>query len=319
MLTGMFIQMYNGYYNVEPLQYIKELFGFKLISLSLICILAMAVQVIVNNKYIGYFVAVLIVILLPVAFSLLEWNNQLFLFNSGGPRLPYSDMNGYGHSIYPFTIFKIYWSSFAMILIVLSNLLWVRGKKKGFKTRLNIAKPLFTGKARLTISLAFLVFLLAGGFIYYNTHILNKFTSPKKQEIEQANFEKKYKRYSKTPQPRIVSVNWNVDIFPQERGVRISGFYILKNKSNKPVDSILVNLYPEISLKELKFGKSASLLLEDKDNGFRIYKLATPLQYGDSIQLNINLDYFPKGFKNSNPETAIVYNGTFFNNQLLPG
>src|ERR1019366_7526062 len=29
MITGMFIQMYNGYFKLEPLQYIKELFGFK--------------------------------------------------------------------------------------------------------------------------------------------------------------------------------------------------------------------------------------------------------------------------------------------------
>ena len=319
MLTGMVIQMYNGYYNVEPLQYIKELFGFKLISLSLICMLAMAVQVIINNKYVGYFVAVLIVILIPVAFNLLEWNNQLYLFNSSGPRMPYSDMNGYGHIIYSFTVFKIYWSSFAVVLIILSNLLWIRGKETGFKNRLTIAKSLFNGKAKLSLVLAILVFILTGGFIYYNTHILNKYISPKQLEAEQANFEKKYKRYSKTPQPRIVSVKWDVDIFPKQRGVKMDGFYIIKNKNKKPVDSILVNLNPEINLNELKFDKPATLLLDDKDNGFRIYKLSTPLQTGDSIKLSMNLDYFPKGFKNSNAGTAIVYNGTFFNNQLLPG
>lgn len=318
MITGMSIQMYNGYYKVEVLQYIKELFGFKLISLSLICALAMAVQVIINNKYVGYFVAVLILILFPIAFSLLEWNNQLLMFNSSGPRLPYSDMNGYGHGIYSFVIFKIYWSSFAIILILLSNLLWVRGKEKGFKNRLRIAKPLFTGKAKLAMSLGILVFLMSGGFIYYNTSVLNKNISSKKQEEAQAEFEKKYKRYSKTPQPRIVAANWNVDIFPQERGVKMNGFYILKNKTNKAIDTIIINLFTEIHINELKFDKAATLLLDDKENGFQIYKLATALLPGDSIKFEMNLDYFPKGFKNSDAGTSIVYNGTFFNNQLLP-
>lgn len=318
MLTGMSIQMYNGYYKVEVLQYIKELFGFKLISLSLICVLAMAVQVIINNKYVGYFVAVLILILFPIAFSLLEWNNQLLMFNSSGPRLPYSDMNGYGHGIYSFLIFKIYWSSFAIILILISNLLWVRGKEKGFKNRLRIAKPLFTGKAKLAMSLGILVFLMSGGFIYYNTSVLNKNISSKKQEETQAEFEKKYKRYSKTPQPRIVAANWNVDIFPQERGVKMNGFYILKNKTNKAIDSIIINLFTEIHINELKFNKATALLLDDKENGFQIYKLATALLPGDSVKFEMNLDYFPKGFKNSDAGTSIVYNGTFFNNQLLP-
>ena len=318
MVTGMIIQMYNGYYKVEVLQYIKELFGFKLIGLSLICILAMAVQVVINNKYVGYFVAVLVLILIPIAFDLLEWNNQLLLFNSSGPRLPYSDMNGYGHGIYSFVIFKTYWSSFALILILLSNLLWVRGKEKGFKNRLRIAKPLFTSKAKVTVSLAILVFFLSGGFIYYNTSVLNKNISSKKQEEAQAEFEKKYKRYSKTLQPRIVAANWNVDIFPHERGVKMKGYYIMQNKTSKPIDSIIINLYTEVHINKLQFNKTTTLSLDDKENGFQIYKLAAPLLPGNSIRFEMNLDYFPKGFKNSDAGTSIVYNGTFLNNQVLP-
>ncbi len=319
MTTGAVLQMYNGYYKIELLQYIKELFGLKLISLTLVCVMAMAIQVIINNKYVAYFAAVLILIVLPIAFNLLEWNNQLMLFNSSGPRLPYSDMNGYGHGIYPFLIFKTYWIGFALILIVLSNLLWVRGKEKGFKTRLHIAKPLFNMKAKVFISSGLLIFLLSGGFIYYNTSILNKNISSKEQEKMQADYEIKYKQYSRTPQPRIVAVNWNVDIFPEKRGVTMNGYYIIKNKTKQPIDTILINLYPEITDPELKFGLPATLFIDDKENGFRLYQLSTPLNPGDSTRLEMKLNYFPKGFKNSEAGTAIVYNGTFFNSQFAPG
>lgn len=318
MITGITLQMYNGYYKVEITQYFKELFGFKLLSLTLICILAMAVQVIINNKYVAYFVAVFILILLPIAFTLLEWNNQLILFNSSGPRLPYSDMNGYGHSIYPFFIFKTYWTGFAIILVAVSNLLWVRGKEKGFKSRLRIAKPLFNTTAKLFISFGVLIFLLSGGFIYYNTSILNKNTSAKEEEKMQADFEKNYKRYSKTPQPRIVAANWNVDIYPEKRGAQIEGWYIIKNKTKQAIDTILVNVYSEISIDKLEFGSPATLSLDDKKTGFRIYKLSSPLNPGDSIRMEMQLSYFPKGFKNSEAGTAIVSNGTFFNSQFVP-
>jgi ABC-2 type transport system permease protein len=318
MITGMLIQMYNGYYHVELIQYIKELFGFKLIGLILICVMSMAVQVIINNKYAGYFVAVLILMLIPFAFGLLEWNTPLLLFNSSGPRLPYSDMNGYGHSLFPFLVFKTYWTAFCIALVIISNLLWVRGKEKGFRNRIRIANTLFNKKAKLAISLSLLVFLLCGGFIYYNTHVLNKSISSKDEEKGQADFEKKYKRYSKTQQPRIVAANWNVDIFPEERGAKMKGYYILKNKSTKNVDSIILNMLSTITVKGFNFGKPATLALEDKDNGFYIYKLASPLKPGDSLKLDIDIEYFPKGFKGSDAGTAIVYNGTFFNSQFMP-
>lgn len=319
MFTGMALQMYNGYYKVEIAQYIKELFGFKLVSLALICVMAMAVQVIINNKYVAYFAAVLILLLLPIAFNLLEWNNQLVLFNSSGPRMLYSDMNGYGHTVWTFFIFKTYWTGFAIILIVVSNLLWVRGKEKGFKARLRIAKPLFSAKAKLFIALGVFIFILSGGFIYYNTSILNKNISAKEEEKMLVDFEKKYKRYSKTPQPRIVSANWNVDIFPEKQGVSMCGYYLLKNKTLKPIDTLLVNLLSEITANEITFSASSTLVLEDKEQGFRIYKLSDPLNPGDSIRMDMKMDYFPKGFKNSAAITAIVDNGTFFNSQFVPG
>ncbi|MFY9310815.1 MAG: M1 family aminopeptidase [Bacteroidia bacterium] len=318
MLTGIVLQLYNGYYKIELLQYIKELFGFKLISLTLICVMAMALQVIINNKYVAYFIAVLLLIIMPIAFNLLEWNSQLVQYNSSGPRMLYSDMNGYGHILFSYFMFKTYWTGFAIILIVVSNLLWVRGKEKGFRARLRIAKPLFNAKAKLFISLGILIFLLSGGFIYYNTNILNKNISSKEQEKLQAEFEKKYKYYARTPQPRIVAANWNVDIFPEKHGVSASGYYFLKNKTSKSIDTLFINILDEITTEELIFSEPFSLLEENKTLGVLIYKLSTPLSPGDSIRMSMKLNYFPKGFKNSEAGTAIVDNGTFFNSGYLP-
>lgn len=317
MLTGISIQLYYGYYKIELLHYIKELYGFRLISLALISALAMSVQTLINNRYVAYFVSI-VILSLPIVFELMEWNNPLLLFDSSGPGLPYSDMNGYGHIVFPFIVFKIYWSSFAAILILVSILMWMRGKESGFRNRMKIAQKGFNPKAKLAMSFFLLVFLLSGGFIYYNTHILNKSISSKDEEKEQADFEKKYRHYLKTQQPRIVAANWNVDIFPQERGAKMKGYYILKNKSSRNVDSIILNTFSSITIKEFHFAKPATRVLNDEDNGFYIYKLTEPLKPGDSIKLNMDLEYFPKGFKNSDAGTAIVYNGTFFNSQFLP-
>ncbi|MCW3084152.1 MAG: hypothetical protein JWP12_1518 [Bacteroidetes bacterium] len=318
MLTGMAIQFYYGYYHVEVFQYIKDLYGFKLIGLTLVCVLSLSVQAIFNNRYVGYTVAILFFIVLPLIYSGLEWTSQLIDYNSSGPDLPYSDMNGYGHIVFPFIMYKIYWSGFAMMLVIISTLMWVRGKEKGVRNRFRIAKGRFNGKAKLAMSLSLLVFIVSGGFIYYNTNILNKNISPKAEEKNTADFEKKYKKYERTQQPRIVSANWNVDIYPQERGAKLKGYYIIKNKSSRNVDSVILNMLSGIQINEFKFEKPATAVLSDKDNGFYIYKLATPLKPGDSMRLDMNIEFFRKGFKNSDAGTAIVYNGTFFNSEALP-
>ncbi len=320
MVTGIIIQLSSNYYNVEVLLYIKELFGFKLIGLALLCALSMALQVFFNQKFIGYTISALLIMVLPIAAGILGWNSGLYQFNSSGPRMPYSDMNGYGHQVYTFMIFKAYWVSFALIMIILSHLLWSRGKEKGVKARLRIAKGAFNGKAKLAMTLSVLTFVLFGSFIFYNTNILNKNISQKDTEKMQAEFEKKYKSLSKTPQPRITAANWSVDIFPEERGVKMKGYYFIKNKTNKPIDSLLLNLYSEVNVSVLEFAPEykASIALDDKDAGFRIYKLAKKMQPGDSMKVTIALDYFPKGFKNSDAGTSIVYNGTFFNSMFLP-
>jgi ABC-2 type transport system permease protein len=318
MLTCIAIQAYSGYYKFEVIQYVKELFGFKLIGLALVCAITMVIQVIINQKFVAYFVSIFFLILIPVIFSLLEWNSGLVLFNSNGSRLPYSDMNGYGHSVFPFIVFKTYWTSFVFMLIVVANLFWVRGKEKGFTKRFRIARARFNSKAKLAMLFAGLSFLFTGIFIYYNTNILNINMSSDKAEGLQAKYEKEYKRLLKTPQPRIVSVNWNIDIYPRERGVKMKGYYILKNKNAKDVDSIIINLISEINVHELSFSRPATKVLSDTDLGFYIYKLPSPLKPGDSIKLTMDLDYFPKGFKNSDQGTSIVYNGTFFNSNFLP-
>ena len=63
---------------------------------------------------------------------------------SSDPGVEYSAMNGYGHFILPFLIFKIYWGAFAILLALVANLLWVRGTETLLKWRLKVARLQFT-------------------------------------------------------------------------------------------------------------------------------------------------------------------------------
>ena len=59
MGAGMLLQALQGYHRYELVVYLKLLFGIKLVDYVLLAALAMAVHVIVNNKYLGHLVVVL--------------------------------------------------------------------------------------------------------------------------------------------------------------------------------------------------------------------------------------------------------------------
>ncbi|MFH1004659.1 MAG: M1 family aminopeptidase [Bacteroidota bacterium] len=110
----------------------------------------------------------------------------------------------------------------------------------------------------------------------------------------------------------------NVDIFPYDLNVFIKGTYKIKNKSNKPIDSVLVNISSELKINKLEFTSGAKIVLEDKDNGFYIYRLNKTMMPNDSTIFTMELSDITKGFSNSGNNASADYNGTFLNSFMLP-
>lgn len=316
MIIGILSQLFMGYFNIEFGLYLKGLFGVTMIDFILLCFMAMFVHVIANNKYMGHF----IMILLYLVFSFMDaagLEHNLYRINSD-PGMAYSDMNGYGHFVGPFILFKTYWFVFALILAIFSNLLWVRGTDNSFTKRFKLMKQRMTGKTKLALIALLIIFIGLGGFIYYNTNILNEYTTSKERLMSRVDYEKKYKKYENCLQPRIVEMNMNVDIYPKKRDVYFKGFYYIKNKSKQPIDSVIMNYIRAADLRVFEFDRPAEIVLDDKKLEFRIYRLKEPLMPGDSIRVNIEMDVITRGFPNSGSNTRILHNGTFVPSNGLP-
>ncbi len=67
MLCGIAIQTFKGYHHYEIGLYLRDLFGIDLVSYWLLCVLAIAVHSIVNQKYVGHFVMIVYFLLLAFA------------------------------------------------------------------------------------------------------------------------------------------------------------------------------------------------------------------------------------------------------------
>ena len=317
MLYGITVQTLHGYYRYEIGVYLKELFGVRFTDLVLLTLFAFFIQVLVNHKYVGF--VILVGYLLLVDFSgELGLEHNLYLFN-GDPGIRYSDMNRYGHFLLPFTWFKLYWASICLGLAALSGLLWVRGKDTKWKVRAMLARQRLTPQALMALGVAAVLFVSLGGFIFYNTNVLNEYVTSNDSDAHAAEYERAYKQYEHLPSPSIVDIDVEVDIHPIERAIYARGEFLLVNNTGHPIDTLPVDYSAEaLELRSLEFDPPAELVLEG-DHGFRLYEFDQGVAPGDSIRWTVDLAYETKGFENQTGGTELVHNGTFINNsQLFP-
>ena len=143
IVAGMIFQIYRGYYNFEIGQYLYELFALQFIHFAIWALLALFIQTLVGNAYLGLFILLIISIGIPFL-GLAGIEQSIFKYNQG-PGYSYSDMNGYGAFFSRYFTYKLYWLLGGFVLLVVSALFWVRGLPHSFKERLSIAKSRFKG------------------------------------------------------------------------------------------------------------------------------------------------------------------------------
>ncbi|MEL0338233.1 MAG: hypothetical protein VXA50_07710, partial [bacterium] len=130
MIVGIGIQTWKGFYDFEVALYFKKLFILDWTRYMLLCVLAFSIQIMVNHKYLGHFLMILY-FLFGIFAGQLGLNHTLYYFGSGSGA-PYSDMNGYTPYLERLITYKLYWISFSALIIIVSNLFWVRGSYGDF-------------------------------------------------------------------------------------------------------------------------------------------------------------------------------------------
>ncbi|MGH7553863.1 MAG: ABC transporter permease, partial [Longimicrobiales bacterium] len=238
MVGGILIQALQGYYNFEPGLYLRVVFGLNLADYVLLAALAMTIHVLVNQKYLGHMIALLAIVFTWVA-EQFGIRHHLLAYGTT-PGWTYSDMNGFGPFIGPFVWFKLYWAAWALLLAVVATVLWVRGRESGMRRRLRQARARFTGPVMRTAGVATLLILVLGGFIFYNTNVLNEYRTSDEIGAPYAAYEKRYARYENVPQPTMGGVQLHVEIYPEEHAVELRGSYSLVNRSREAIDSVHV-------------------------------------------------------------------------------
>ena len=317
MVAGLLLQALQGYHHFELGLYFRLLFGMNLVGYVLLGALAMTIHVIVNHKYLGHLAVLLAIAAAPVLRSLGLVRHHLLLYGTD-PGWTYSDMNGFGPFVAPFVWFKLYWAAWALLLLVIARLLWVRGREPGLRRRLGQARARFAGPVVRAAGVAITLILALGGFIFYNTNVLNEYRRESTAGLPQAEYEKRYKKFEHTPQPVITAADLRVEIHPEKPAVDLRGTYRLENRTTSPIDSVHVFVNRDVRARSISFDRASRPLVTDDEAGYRIYALEQALQPGDSLNLRFDVTFEPRGFPNSGIQTKVVANGTKFDRTWLP-
>jgi len=314
MLVGIVMQTIAGYYRYEISQYLEELYIVTLPQVLGFALLALFVQTMVSNKFIGHGIVVGIVVLQPILYSF-GWENTLYL-PGATPPYTYSDMNGYGHFV-PALFWSIaYWVSIFAFLGVGSIAYTRRGADDSLRSRTRLA---VRRAPRLVPAAALLALIAAGSgcWYFYNAHVLNEYLTAQDRRHIQAGYERDFKKYELLPQPKVTAVDAAIKIYPERRSFDGTGRFTLQNKSTAPLSGIHITDQRQ-SVSNVRFDRPFHLVSRAPRGLYSIYAFDRPLAPGEVLTFTFSVGHTTRGFRDGNEPAEFAYNGTFFDAGYFP-
>ena len=147
-------------------------------------------------------------------------------------------------------------------------------------------------------------------YIFYQSNIKHAVLEGSSLNKWKEQYELKYKRFENLPHPSITSVITSVDLFPEKQSYNVNGQYVLINKTNAGIDSILIYFDRITKMNGLQIA-GASMVFTDSDFGHYWMLLQNTLVPGDSVVMDFNFNSSWSSFNEHVPFNSIVNNGSF--------
>lgn len=279
LFESILFQFVRGLTDIEFRQWLAWFVGPAALYVIQISVLSIVVQAVSPNKFVGWGIMLLYLIASTV-FASLGLDHPLL--NYAAVTVPLSDMNGANYGGAAGWWLRIYWTVFAVILVVIGHLMWRRGTAVTIKGQWRTLPSRLRGKPLTFLSSALAVTIVMAGFLYYNMNILNHFGSKDEEESRLADYEKEYSQYVGLPQPTLTDIKLDVDLQPSRRFAQFDGTYDFVNATAAPIESLHVRMQAPTILLETISVPGAKLVHDDQENRHQIYRFDRPLQPGAS-------------------------------------
>ncbi|WP_254412253.1 ABC transporter permease/M1 family aminopeptidase [Dyadobacter diqingensis] len=304
---GLTMQIGSGYFNFELSQYLS-LYYYSGLPLLLFALLAILIQTLTPNKYLGMLLTAVVVFILLFSKKL---GLEHYLLRYGiVPELHYADMNGFGHYAKAFNWYMLYWTAFSVMLSLLAIVCWRNNAYIRPWQRIRSIGTHWTRAGKTAFILALITWMSTGAYIYYQTNIAARYKNSKAKLDWKLQYEKKYKPLARLAQPNIKSVKTTVDLYPDEARYTVKGHYILKNETAQPMENIVAGVDPEITKAHLMIHGVVKSTV-DAEFGQYSFQLTKPLMPGQEIAIDFSLEINRSGFTEFNNENSVATNGSY--------
>ena len=246
VVAGLLTQLFHGYTDVEFGKYLLWYVLPYTVSFTLIGVLAVFIQALSPNKYVGWGLMVVYYIIIRVTLRNLGFGDALYNYGQT-LDVPLSDMNGLGRFWIGAWWMRFYWSAFALILLVLAHALWRRGTETRLIPRLKRLPARLKGPAGVVGAVALTAFFASGGVIFHNTHVLNRYSTALSDDRFMADYEKALLPYEKVPQLSVKAVRVAIDLRPKEPGLTAQGVLTLVNNTAAPIRDVHVRIGDKVT------------------------------------------------------------------------
>lgn len=215
--------------------------------------------------------------------------HSLFRFLSGYYGT-YSDFVGYGAYLPVFGQRLLFGFSILSVLFLTHSLIKKQGKKW----------------TRLTAVLVMIGIGILSSISYWDGY---KLKDKDMLLYKMADYEKQYRKYHAIPQPTVKNVVAQIDLSPEKKSYTISGHYLIKNLSSKPMDSLLISVPADFNIESMVFqATNQTIQLKNSDNELVLKQAIPP---NDSVRLSFKLHYQWHAVNGHQPFNAVIEDGSF--------
>lgn len=329
VVCGLGVQIAQGFYHFNFTLYATQVFLLLIPRLIEIVIFCYAVHVLVNQKFVGHTIGLLLWLVLFFLDKSGTLDYHLLLYGIT-PKYQLSDMDGLGHMSGPVIWFNIYWLLFGGLLIIAAALGYNRGISSAFKDRCMLARQRFNRTTRRVTMVVLTVFLIVGSFIYYNVSYLNNYLTQNEQTVRKVKFEIALKRFAGLPFPKVIRIRSQVNLYPDKQQASTNAWVTIINQSTLPITQLLVDGDELTEFNIITQGKAIPYTYplfyhrgifnffkpENEPSEYRLYHFSHALVPGDSLLLEVHSSQIYTGFSNDLYAENMLHNGTLFTGGL---
>lgn len=304
ILISIGFQIAGDFYQFDFPVYIS-MFYYQGAPLLFMILMALFLQSLLPNKYLAMSITGLIALVFTSSLSASFGIEHPLLRIGDFPVVRYTGMNGYGSYSMPFHVFAGHWITLGLILALLSFKCWHRGIAEGFLTKLKQIRHSWNAFQKISLSLLVLLFCFSSGFIFYKSNIETEYLTFEERLDQSAEYEKNYKKFENLDRLFPSDIQTEMALFPEESRYVVHAKYVLINKNEAPIDTLLITERETISNIHMN---RAELIEENREQGVFLYKFNESIQPGDTVTIQFTVEKERLGL---DFELSIITNGSY--------